>query len=93
MRNLIRIQIQIKFKSIFLPRVAEFIYIEGDNKRVCLLWELYIFIYNDTIVSRALPSSSVDYNWFTVINVYKVRLHATCKSHFIYHTLIPVNQL
>ena len=31
---------QFKFKS--LPRVAEFIYIEGDNKRVCLLLELYI---------------------------------------------------
>ena len=30
----------IKFTSIFLPRVAEFIYIEGDNKRVCLLLEL-----------------------------------------------------
>ena len=27
------------------------------------------FIYNETIVSRALPSSSVDYNWFTGINV------------------------
>ena len=23
------------FKSLFLPRVAEFIYIEGDNKRMC----------------------------------------------------------
>ena len=23
-----------EFKSLFLPRVAEFIYIEGDNKRV-----------------------------------------------------------
>ena len=23
------------FKSLFLPRVAEFIHIEGDNKRVC----------------------------------------------------------
>ena len=29
-----------KFKSLFLPRVADFIYIEGDNKRVCLLLEL-----------------------------------------------------
>ena len=28
------------FKSLFLPRVAEFIYIEGDNKRACLLLEL-----------------------------------------------------
>ena len=27
------------FKSLFLPRVAEFIYI-GDNKIVCLLLEL-----------------------------------------------------
>ena len=27
-------------KSLFLPRVAEFIYIEGDNNRVCLLLEL-----------------------------------------------------
>ena len=33
---------QILFKSLFLPRVAEFIYIEGDNKRVCLLLVLYI---------------------------------------------------
>ena len=38
-----------------MPRVAELIYIEGDNK------------YNETIVSRSLPSSSVDYNWFTEI--------------------------
>ena len=29
-----------KFKSLFLPRVAEIIYIEGDHKRVCLLLEL-----------------------------------------------------
>ena len=28
------------FKSLFLPRVAEFIYIDGDNKRVCLLLQL-----------------------------------------------------
>ena len=28
------------FKNLFLPRVAEFIYIEGDNKRVCHLLEL-----------------------------------------------------
>ena len=28
------------FKSLFLPRVAEFIYIEGDNKRVCFLLSL-----------------------------------------------------
>ena len=32
----------LKLKSIFLPRVAKFIYIEGDNKRVGLLLELYI---------------------------------------------------
>ena len=25
---------QVSFKSLFLPRVAEFIYIEGDNRRV-----------------------------------------------------------
>ena len=31
------------------------------------------FIYNETIVSRALPSSSVDYKWFTGKNVWKVR--------------------
>ena len=31
------------------------------------------FIYNETIVSRALPSSSVDYNWFTGINVLSPR--------------------
>ena len=35
-------------KSLFLPRVAEFIYIEGDNKRVCLQLELYIN-YNNYI--------------------------------------------
>ena len=29
-----------RFKSLFLARVAELIYIEGDNKRVCLLLEL-----------------------------------------------------
>ena len=29
------------------------------------------FIYNETIVSRTLPSSSVDYNWFTGINVWE----------------------
>ena len=28
------------FKSLFFPRVAEFIYIEGDKKRVCLQLEL-----------------------------------------------------
>ena len=28
------------------------------------------FIYNETIVLRALPSSSVDYNWFTGIKVF-----------------------
>ena len=49
------------FKSLFLPRVAEFIYLEGDNKKVCLLLELKNFIYYETIVI-ALPSSSVDYN-------------------------------
>ena len=31
------------FKSLFLPRVAEFIYIEGDNKRVVSS----NFIYNE----------------------------------------------
>ena len=30
------------------------------------------FIYNEAIVSRALPSSSVDYNWFTGFNVWKL---------------------
>ena len=29
-------------------------------------------IYNETIVSRALPSSSVDYNWLPEKNVWKV---------------------
>ena len=27
----------IEFKSLLLLRVAEFIYIEGDNKRVCIV--------------------------------------------------------
>ena len=35
------------------------------------------FIYNETIVSSALPSSSVDYNWFTGINVWN--LDSNCK--------------
>ena len=29
-----------KFKSLFLPRVEEFIIIGGDNKRVCLQLKL-----------------------------------------------------
>ena len=39
------------------------------------------FIYNETIVSRALPSLSVDYNWFTGINVWKVRF--TRGMHYV----------
>ena len=31
------------------------------------------FIYNETLVSRDLPSLSVDYNWFTGINIWNVR--------------------
>ena len=50
------------FKSLFLPRVAEFIYIEGDNKRFVSSARIINFIYNETIVSGALPSSSVYYN-------------------------------
>ena len=34
------------FKSLFLPRVAEFIYIEGDNKRVSSAGMINC-IYND----------------------------------------------
>ena len=48
-----------------MPRVAEFIYIEGDKKKSVSSADIINFIYNETIVSRALPSSSVDYNWFT----------------------------
>ena len=39
------------------------------------------FIYNETIVSKALPSSSVDYNWFTGINVWNLRF--TCGIHHV----------
>ena len=53
-----------------MPRVAEFIYIEGDNKKSVYPAGIINFIYNETVVSRALPSSSVDYNWFTGINIY-----------------------
>ena len=37
------------------------------------------FIYNEPIVSRALPSSSVDYNWYMGINYV-----AIYKSHDSY---------
>ena len=63
------------FKSLFLPRVAEFIYIEGDNKWVSSVGIINV-IYNENIVSRALSSSSVDYNWFDGINVWNLRF--TC---------------
>ena len=53
---MISIKDELEFKSLFLPRVAEFIYIEGDNKRVSSAG-IINFIYNETIVSRALPSS------------------------------------
>ena len=46
------------FKSLFLPRVWEFIYTEVDNKRVSSA-EIINFVYNETIVSGAFPSSSV----------------------------------
>ena len=36
--------------------------IEGDNKKSVSSAGIINFIYNETIVSRALPSSSVDYN-------------------------------
>ena len=49
-----------------MPSVAEFIYIEGDNKRVSFARNIN-FIYNETIVSGALPSSSFDYNLFAGI--------------------------
>ena len=49
------------FKSLFLPRVAEFIYMEGDNKGVSSAG-IKNFICDETIVSRALLSSSIDYN-------------------------------
>ena len=38
--SLYKIKFEKLLKSLFLPRVAEFIYIEGDNKKVCLLLEL-----------------------------------------------------
>ena len=43
-------------------------YIEGDNKSVSSVG-IINFIYNEIIVSRALPSSSVDYNGFTGKNL------------------------
>ena len=55
------------FQSLFLPRVAEFIYIEGDNKRVSSAG-IINFIYNETIVSRALPSR-VNLTFHTLIPV------------------------
>ena len=53
--------LRIKYKSLFLPRVAEFIYIEGDNKTVSSAG-ITNFIYNEALVSGALPSSSVNCN-------------------------------
>ena len=41
-------KLKYKFKSLFLPRVGEFIYIEGDNKRVSSA-EIINFIYNNFI--------------------------------------------
>ena len=35
---------------------------------------IIIFIYNETMVSRALPPSSVDYNWFAGKNVLVIKL-------------------
>ena len=64
----------IEFKSLFLPREAEFIYIEGDNKIISFA-EIINFIYNETTVSRALPSLSVDYNWFAGINLWMCGFH------------------
>ena len=51
------------------------------------------FIYNETIVSRALPSSSVDYNWFTRINVWQSLWNYSLVINTIYnsgrrHTLL-----
>ena len=43
------------FKTVLVQ--FKLVNIKGNNKRVCLLLELYIFkfIYNETIASRALP--------------------------------------
>ena len=54
------IEFKYKFKNLFLQRLAEFIYIEGDNKKSVSSAGTIHFIYNETIVSRDLPSSSVD---------------------------------
>ena len=48
------------FKSLFLPRVAGFIYIEGDNKRVSSA-EIINFIYN-VITKNTLLLSPSTYN-------------------------------
>ena len=41
------------------------------------------FVYNETIVSRALSSSLVDYNWFTGINVWKVLICICVTKQFL----------
>ena len=51
------------------------------------------FIDNDTIVSRALPSSSVDYNWFTGKNVWKLvinKIYSFSRRHTL---LLVINKI